>query len=139
MGYEIEAIIEPGFENLAGYAVSADEGAYENIGIQDDAHWRQRLPGLIAPELNAHCRAGFVDQPLDLVSRQLGGAISNLPDRGAQYLLLHRALYEFRQVAFLAAMLGEIGSDGDISFLADLDRPARQIDMGAYPYKRLCA
>ena len=111
MCQEDKAVLEPGFENSAWYAIASDQGAQQNIGVENDPHGRcALLPTPFPPKFGAHRSACLVDQRLRLFAGQTRIALLDIAHRGAQHFLPDRVLDEPRQVAFLAAPLGQVGS-----------------------------
>jgi hypothetical protein len=134
-----KSVLEPRFEDLAGCAVAPDQRAQDDVRVENDPHagWGW-LPISIGPEFVADHGAGFLDQRLHLDGGQVGVALLDVAHRRTQHLPSDGAFDEFRQVAFPAAMLGELRAYGNVGFLRNLYGPARQIShRGSWAYKRL--
>ena len=90
--------------------------------------WRMEATIINVPlDLAAQVTAEYTDVTLwagyqharygQLFAGQIGIALLNVAHRRAQYFLLDRALDELRQIAFFAAVLGEVGAHRDIGLL----------------------
>jgi len=112
----------PALIQVAGRASRDDQGADQDVGIENDPQKRLRADAGATDGLD-----GFGDGSLDLFRRHIGVGRLGVRDGEVQNPPVHGVFHEFRQIAFARASLCQVGTQRNIGIFRNHQGPANSL------------